>query len=312
MNLEHIPFQLTETLDSVIGIYSVEAATRELSLSWISENAIPSDVCGDPVRLRQILSNLISNAIKFTQHGAITIHVKRMEDQKLGCANLQFTVSDSGIGIPEDKLELIFAPFVQAESFTTRKYGGTGLGLSIVKRLVDLLGGRIWVESKPGQGTSFHFTFDIELAEKPAPAAIAHLSHKLPVAGKQQHILLVEDTLVNQQVAKKLLNKWNFAVTIAENGQRAVDLYQAQEFDLVLMDIQMPIMNGLEATRHIRDHEQRLGLPRTPIIAITANAMQADNDACLASGMDDFIAKPFRADDMLAAIQRHFETPAIA
>jgi CheY-like chemotaxis protein len=178
--------------------------------------------------------------------------------------------------------------------------------------LVDLLGGRIWVESKPGQGTSFHFTFDIELAEKPAPAAIAYLSHKLPVAGKQQHILLVEDTLVNQQVAKKLLNKWNFAVTIAENGQRAVNLYQAQEFDLVLMDIQMPIMNGLEATRHIRDHEQRLGLPRTPIIAITANAMQADNDACLASGMDDFIAKPFRADDMLAAIQRHFETPAIA
>jgi signal transduction histidine kinase/ActR/RegA family two-component response regulator len=312
MNLEHIPFQLTETLDSVIGIYSVEAATRELSLSWISENAIPSDVCGDPVRLRQILSNLISNAIKFTQHGAITIHVKRLQDQKPGYANLQFTVSDSGIGIPEDKLELIFAPFVQAESFTTRKYGGTGLGLSIVKRLVDLLGGRIWVESKPGQGTSFHFTFDIELAEKPAPAAIAHLSHKLPVAGKQQHILLVEDTLVNQQVAKKLLNKWNFAVTIAENGQRAVDLYQAQEFDLVLMDIQMPIMNGLEATRHIRDHEQRLGLPRTPIIAITANAMQADNDACLASGMDDFIAKPFRADDMLAAIQRHFETPAIA
>jgi CheY-like chemotaxis protein len=132
------------------------------------------------------------------------------------------------------------------------------------------------------------------------------------VAGKQQHILLVEDTLVNQQVAKKLLNKWDFAVTIAENGQRAVDLYQAQEFDLVLMDIQMPIMNGLEATRHIRAHEQRLGLPRTPIIAITANAMQADNDACLASGMDDFIAKPFRADDMLAAIQRHFETPAIA
>ena len=312
MNLEHIPFQLTETLNSVIGIYSVEAANRGLFLSWTSEDAVPTDVCGDPVRLRQILSNLISNAIKFTQHGAITIHVKRLADQKPGYANLQFTVTDSGIGIPEDKLELIFTPFVQAESFTTRKYGGTGLGLSIVKRLVDLLGGRLWVESKPGQGTSFHFVFDLALAEKPVPTTTGIHLHKSPVAGEQQHILLVEDTPVNQQVAKRLLNKWNFAVTIAENGQRAVELYQAQSFDLVLMDIQMPIMNGLEATRHIRDHEQRLGLPRTPIIALTANAMQADNDACRSSGMDDFIAKPFRADDMLAVIQRHFETDPIA
>ena len=305
MNLEHIPFLLPEILDSVIGIYSVEAANHGLTLAWASENTTPTYVCGDPVRLRQILSNLISNAIKFTKKGGIKIAVRQMDGEKENVARLQFTVADTGIGIPADKLELIFTPFVQAESSTTRKYGGTGLGLSIVRRLIELIGGQIWVESKVGEGTSFHFIMDIELAvkppEKPAPGEAA-----LPQnTDATLSILLVEDTPVNQQLASKLLSKANFAVAIAANGQLAVNLHLAQKFDLILMDIQMPVMNGLEATRLIREHEQNSGAVRTPIIAITANAMQADRDKCLASGMDDFIAKPFRAEEMLSTIRRH-------
>lgn len=305
MSLEHIPFQLPEILDSVVGIYSVEAASHDLSLSWQAENTLPTYVCGDPVRLRQILTNLISNAIKFTKTGGILIKVSSLESQRPGFASLQLTVADTGIGIPDDKLELIFQPFAQAESYTTRKYGGTGLGLSIVKRLVDLIGGRLWVDSKIGEGSCFHIVMDIALGEKPSPIKVLEKIGGTAETSTPKTILLVEDTPVNQQVAQKLLSKSSYTVTIAENGKCAVDLVQAQNFDLILMDIQMPVMNGLEATRRIRQHEQEGRLTRTPIIAMTANAMSADREECLESGMDDFIAKPFRMDEMLSTIKRY-------
>ena len=305
LNLEHIPFQLPEVLDSVVGIYSVEAANHGLNLSWRAQNAIPTHVCGDPVRLRQILSNLISNAIKFTRQGEIKLSVLRSESLKPDHASLIFTVADTGIGISDDKLELIFQPFVQAESSTTRQFGGTGLGLAIVNRLVELLGGRLWVESQVGKGTRFHIAIDIALAES-AELDMPQTQH-VPALGNpdEKSILLVEDTPVNQKVALKLLGKAGYKVTLAENGKRAVDLVLGHKFDLILMDIQMPVMNGLEATRRIRQHEAVESLPRTPIIAMTANAMPADREECLSSGMNDFIAKPFRADDMLSTIQHH-------
>ena len=310
MSLEHIPFHLPEILDSVIGIYSVEAASRGLTLVWHAENAIPEHVCGDPVRLQQILSNLISNAIKFTKSGGIEILARADSSPDPNLSNLTFTVADTGIGISDDKLEMIFQPFVQAESSTTRKYGGTGLGLAIVNRLVKLLGGRLWVESQLGAGTKFHFAFSIELAEQPAPVSAQPTSFSTTQTTTQKTILLVEDTPVNQQVALKLLAKSNYLLTLAENGKRAVDLVFEQTFDLILMDVQMPVMNGLEATRLIRQYQAEQAIARTPIIAMTANAMQSDREECLASGMDDFIAKPFRADDMLATIQRHI-SPAL-
>ncbi len=310
MSLEHIPFHLPEILDSVIGIYSVEAASRGLTLAWHAENAIPEHVCGDPVRLQQILSNLISNAIKFTKSGGITIVARADPSPDPKLSNLTLTVADSGIGISDDKLEIIFQPFVQAESSTTRKYGGTGLGLAIVNRLVKLLGGRLWVESQLGAGTKFHFAFSIELAEQPDTAKAQPTSCSVTQTTTQKTILLVEDTPVNQQVALKLLAKSNYLLTLAENGKRAVDLVFEQTFDLILMDVQMPVMNGLEATQLIRQYQAEKAMTRTPIIAMTANAMQSDREECLASGMDDFIAKPFRADDMLATIQRHI-SPAL-
>jgi signal transduction histidine kinase/CheY-like chemotaxis protein len=305
LNLEHIPFQLPDILDSVVGIYSVDAANHGLKLSWQAKNSLPTHVCGDPVRLRQILSNLISNAIKFTQKGEIRILVLRNKSPKPDHVSLTFTVADTGIGISDDKLELIFQPFVQAESSTTRQYGGTGLGLAIVNRLVELLGGHLWVESEIGKGTQFHFSIDIALAEqvpleRPAEKLIPALSNT-----EDKLILLVEDTLVNQKVALKLLEKAGYKAILAENGKLAVDLVFGQKFDLILMDIQMPVMNGLEATRQIRQYEVEQSIVQTPIIAMTANAMNTDRDECLASGMNDFIAKPFRADDMLNTIQRH-------
>jgi signal transduction histidine kinase/ActR/RegA family two-component response regulator len=305
MHLEHIPFILPEMLDSVIGIYSVEAANRGLTLTWEAENATPTSVRGDPVRLRQILGNLISNAIKFTPEGGVIVTLRQIESRRPNLCRLQFAVVDSGIGIAPEKFAVIFTPFVQAESSTTRKYGGTGLGLSIVKRLVDLMGGEIRVDSKVGEGTRFEVELDIEAAEKLPIRRPPRGSPDVLISSLSSHILVVEDTPVNQQLALKLLTKAGFSVTIAANGKIALDLYATQKFGLLLMDIQMPVMNGLEATRRIRELEARAGSAHTPIIAMTANAMQSDCDACLASGMDDFIAKPFRADEMLATIRRY-------
>lgn len=305
LNLEHIPFELQEVINSVVGIYSVEAGNHGLTLTWQAQNDLPAYVRGDPVRLRQVLSNLLSNAIKFTKNGGIKITVRRQENPDARFASLLFSVSDSGIGIPDDKLDAIFTPFVQAETYTTRKYGGTGLGLSIVKQLVDLMGGKLWLESQLGTGSTFHFAIDIEQVEAPAPLKSQPATTSTTSDKIQKTILLVEDTPVNQQVALHLLSKHGFAVSIAENGQLAIEQVQAGNFDLILMDVQMPVMDGLTATRHIREYELESGLPRTPIIAMTANAMASDRDQCLASGMDDFVAKPFRADEMLSTIRRY-------
>jgi CheY-like chemotaxis protein len=225
---------------------------------------------------------------------------------------VELTVKDSGIGIPADKQKGIFEAFSQADTSTTRQFGGTGLGLTICARLVDLMGGRIWVESEPGQGSSFHFTVYLQAVvarpetTAPPPATAAEATPAAAATPVQDsralNILLVEDHPINQKLATTLLRKWGHTVVLANNGQEAVELFAREKWDLVLMDMQMPVMGGLEATRLIRAREAPG--QRTPIVAMTANAMESDRQSCLDAGMDDHLAKPFNAAVLQATLQR--------
>jgi len=303
LDFEVIPLDLTQILKSVVALYSPVAGDKGLNLFWQADGELPPRLLGDPVRIQQVLNNLVSNAIKFTERGDVSITVRcRPEGDKV---QVRFVVADSGIGIPKETQARIFDPFSQAESSTTRKYGGTGLGLSIVDRLVHLMNGSIRLESEPGQGSRFFVKIELMPAGAPAqtivgPDSEGELSH---LVGK--HILLVEDTPVNQKIAEKLLSKQGCIVIIANDGQEAVKLVESGiALDLILMDMQMPVMDGVEATIRLRARERTLGLPPMPIIAMTANAMQQDRDKCLDSGMDDFIAKPFRADELIATLRK--------
>jgi len=307
LGLEKIPLCLPELLDSLVGIYAVQAREKGLSLRWQASGDLPQRIIGDPFRLRQILTNLLSNALKFTEQGGVVITVRAEAKAAADELRLQFTVSDTGIGIPPDKQQMIFAPFSQAESSTTRKYGGTGLGLAIVRRLVDLMGGEIRLDSQPGQGSTFTFAIDCKLASSALPAGGPGEPSPAPISRlRNKRVLLVEDTPVNQMLAQKLLVKFGCQVELAEDGLQALSAIAGTKtpFHLVLMDMQMPHMDGVEATRHLRAHEIEHGLPRLPVIALTANALSTDREHCLAAGMDDFIAKPFSADEMLEVIQR--------
>ncbi|MEY2632571.1 MAG: hypothetical protein RIR00_1225 [Pseudomonadota bacterium] len=300
MELESVPLDIPALLNHIVGLFSADAQKKGLALSWRAEGALPGNLAGDPVRLRQILTNLVSNAIKFTASGSVTLAVWAQPLEGDGRERLHFTVADTGIGIPVDKREHIFSPFTQAERFITRKFGGTGLGLTIVARLVELMYGRIWLESEPGRGTTFHFTIGFGRINPVRPQAEAGEIHDLPGA----RILLVEDTPVNQRLGQVILQKHGYKVTLAEDGLVALNLLAAQEFDLILMDVQMPNMDGLEATRRLRQLEAA-GRRRTPVVALTANALAGDRETCLAAGMDDFLAKPFHADEMYAVVGRH-------
>ena len=307
LSFERIPLSLPELLDSVLGIYSQQASEKHLTLSWHAAPDVPREVIGDPVRLRQILTNLVSNALKFTEQGGVHIELTAAAGQDDDRVRLDFVVSDTGIGIPADKQEMIFTPFSQAESSTTRKYGGTGLGLSIVMRLIEMMGGSISLESQPGQGSRFKFSIDYSRST-PQAAVAAALGDMAPAtaAGLQGlRVLLVEDTPVNQKLASMLLRKQGCSVTLAEDGQQAVAAIARETFDVVLMDLQMPNMDGIEATQCVRAREQAEGLAHLPIIALTANVLASDREHCMDAGMDDFITKPFKADEMTTILLKH-------
>lgn len=303
LQLEQIPLSLSDLLNSLVGIYAVQAQTKGLSITWQAESSLTDHVIGDPFRLRQILTNLISNALKFTEHGSITLAV-RSEAVENDQVRIHFAVTDTGIGIDPEKRDMIFAPFSQAESSTTRKYGGTGLGLAIVHRLVNLMQGEIQLDSTPGQGSTFRFSILARIAQAPVSTARSNiLQHADPdLQGKR--ILLVEDTPVNQLLGERLLKRFGCVTTLAVTGKQAIQAWQSHAFDVVLMDLQLPEMDGLEATRQIRAEEDSQARTRTPIIALTANAMESDRQACLEAGMDDFITKPFSADDMFTTLKR--------
>jgi PAS domain S-box-containing protein len=443
--VENIAFDLHRLVADVLKPLAMRA--HEKGIELISEviPAVPRFVLGDPSRIRQVLVNLVGNAIKFTDTGEITLTTDLIQQQQ-GHAIIHFAVSDTGIGIAEDKQDLIFDAFSQEDTSTTRKYGGTGLGLSICRRLVELMGGRMWLHSRLGEGSTFHFSVELQLTEQsvsaPAtqinlegkrilvvddnatnrrilcsmlanlhaitanvdggPAALALLQqegakfdcivldaqmpgmdgyelarllkqehpdlppmlmlssgalrgdaqrcqetgiagffakpistdellaalaqalgrdatsapatgqlitrHSLREAHPMLNILLVEDHPTNQKLALGLLEKWGHLATLAQNGQEAIDILGRQSFDVVLMDMQMPVMGGIEATEHIRAREVELHLPRTPIIAMTAAAMQDDRDACLAAGMDDYLSKPIKVGELREKLYAHCRT----
>jgi CheY-like chemotaxis protein len=279
-----------------------------LAYSVMVAEDVPTRLVGVPDRLRQILLNLVGNAIKFTDQGGISLSVSGAPAAPAADGvTLLFAVRDSGVGIPADKQDLIFDAFRQADGSTTRKYGGTGLGLAICSRLVALMGGSVWVESEPGRGSCFHFSACFGVAtetsgagESIGPLAKAAKADSGP--GTDLRILLAEDNPVNQRLASKLLEKRGHHVTVTATGRGALERIQDEVFDVVLMDVQMPDMDGLEATARIREWEKSAG-KRTPIIALTAHSMKGDRDRCLAAGMDTYVTKPFDVNRLIEVVE---------
>jgi signal transduction histidine kinase/CheY-like chemotaxis protein/HAMP domain-containing protein len=300
LDLEPLPFDLAELARQTVGLFTAQAAQKGLALTLSLAPDLPRRVVGDANRLRQVMNNLLSNALKFTEAGAIEVTLAVETQDAEGRVRVRFGVADTGVGVPADKLDMIFSPFSQADSSITRRFGGTGLGLAIARRLVEMMDGRIWVESAPGQGSHFQFVVALErgtpAAAKDRPATTAVLA--------DGYVLVAEDTPVNQRLAQALLSKRGYRIALANDGVEALAMCQAEAFDLVLMDMQMPNMDGLEATEKIRAWERQTGKRRVPIVAMTANALEMDRQRCRAAGMDDFIAKPFRADDFLALVAR--------
>jgi PAS domain S-box-containing protein len=314
MELEYIPFDLTETVQEVIDLMRVRAETKGLLLPHTAEGTLPRAVRGDPVRIRQILINLIGNAIKFTGTGRIEVRVRRL-DAEHHRSLYRIEVADTGIGIAPEVLDRIFDAFVQADASTTRRFGGTGLGLPICWRLVKLMGGEIGVESELGRGSTFWFT--VPLAETAEAVEGARAGEALPAAAesgplsglpdvrlwKGRKILVTDDNPVNRKLARAILANLPCSVDTAANGREAVNAYESETYDVILMDCQMPEMDGYEASRMIRGHE--CGSDRhVPIIALTGFAMKGDQEACLAAGMDAYLAKPFRKEQLIAMMER--------
>jgi signal transduction histidine kinase/CheY-like chemotaxis protein len=303
LDIESVVFNLPGLMSDTLKALRPRAAQKGLVLTLELGAALPRQVRADPGRLRQILTNLCDNAIKFTATGGVVIRLDG-EPAEEGAWNLHMSVQDSGIGIDPDKQQRIFEAFSQADSSTTRRFGGTGLGLTICSRLATLMGGRIWLESQPGQGSTFHIVIRVLVvagSNRPADAQPeAGLVSSPPMRSLQ--VLLAEDNPVNQLVATTMLKKWGHIVVTAENGQQALDLFFQHPWDLVLMDIQMPVMGGLEATQLIRSREP--AGTHTPIIAMTANAMASDRLICLEAGMDEHLAKPFTATTLKGMLDR--------
>ncbi len=320
LELEQVEFGLREIIEETIEILGVRARAKGLELGCVIESSVPATVRGDPMRLRQVLINLAGNAIKFTETGEVVVRVKATDDQGM----LRFEVIDSGIGISEAAQTQIFSAFSQADSFTTRKYGGTGLGLAICRQLVSLMGGEIGVRSALNRGSTFWF--EVRLTPMADPAAtFTSISSALAAespASDAPHggplILLVEDNAVNREVAVGMLENLGYRTDTAVNGLLALEATAECGYAAVLMDCQMPVMDGLTATAEIRRREAKSGLPRLPIIALTANAMEGNRDRCLAAGMDDFLPKPFKQRELASLLRRwapagpdpqHSETP---
>jgi signal transduction histidine kinase/CheY-like chemotaxis protein len=303
MELEQAPFSLRGVLEEARRAIAPKAAEKKLALTVRCHAGTSEWVGGDPVRLRQVLINLLGNAVKFTDRGEVSMSAEPLPGSP-GGLGVHFSVSDTGIGIAKEKQRLIFEPFRQADGSMTRKYGGSGLGLAICSQLVRMMGGRIWVESEPGRGSVFHFTVQfapVEAAKIPQSARTVAESSGVSRPAPGLRTLLVEDNLINRKIAARMLESHGHHVTTAENGREGVDRFRDGGFDAILMDIQMPEMDGFEATRAIRHLEAGTGR-RIPIIAMTAHTMKGDRERCLEAGMDGYVSKPIAAEDLRKAI----------
>ncbi len=304
-----------EQLVAEIAALMVEnAAGKSIALGAYWKGAQDAHYRGDPIRIRQMLSNLVSNAIKFSDHGQVLVEVREVSvDSGAQVARLRFTVTDTGIGIAADKLDRLFLAFSQIDSSDTRRFGGTGLGLSIVRSLAERMGGEVGVSSEPGKGSRFWFEIPLAVVAAEADMRGEMRSQLVPGASSADsssvaaaRVLLVEDNALNRLVVLRLLEKFGFVVDMAENGQKALDIFTGEGVrpDVVLMDLQMPVMDGLEATRQIRRFEAETAGGRVPIIALTANAFDKDRENCTAAGMDDFMPKPVDANQLLLMLER--------
>jgi PAS domain S-box-containing protein len=305
LELERTEFSLSDRLEKVMEMAEVKA--REKGLTIVCELApnTRTRLVGDPTRLQQVLLNLLGNAVKFTESGAVTLRVAPHEDSATPSA-LRFTVTDTGIGIADDKLSRVFEPFTQADSSTTRRFGGSGLGLTISRRLVELMGGRIWATSSVGKGSVFSFAVPFESWAGPARAPVVRedgTGHEAALPAL--HILLADDSPDNCTITVAYLKDTPYRVDIAETGAAACEMFEAGAYDMVLMDRQMPVMDGLTATRRIRAWEEAHGRSPTPILALTASALKGDREKCLAAGCAGFLTKPIKRDVLLRAIREH-------
>ncbi|SPF56181.1 Sensory box protein (fragment) [Candidatus Desulfosporosinus infrequens] len=303
LNIEKLKFELTEFLNEIEIMFKPSILNKGFVLNIVIEENVPRRLIGDSFRLRQVLSNLIGNSIKFTQQGRIDVKVRKLEE----CNNevkLEWVVQDTGVGLSQNNLKNIFNSFTQADSSTTRQYGGTGLGLSICKGLVENMNGEIWAESKEGEGSSFYFTCVLEKFEGEDNTSVTKV-FTIEDGAKEDvfKLLIVEDDEVSRIVIEKFAQKKGWQVILAENGKEAIDAYREQRFNVVLMDVQLPILDGYKATGVIRQLEIQKGT-HTAIIAMTAHALKGDREKCLESGMDDYLSKPIDADTFYAIVEK--------
>jgi signal transduction histidine kinase/ActR/RegA family two-component response regulator len=306
LDLDSIPFDPIECVERVRALLGARALEKGLELRCEVRPEVPPCVAGDPLRVGQVLLNLIGNAIKFTEKGLVAVEVSVASAGEAGVV-LEFAVRDTGMGIAADKLQTIFEPFSQADGSMTRRFGGTGLGLTICSRLVRLMGGGIRVQSRLGEGSCFRFSLPVPVAKPaagpPAQAAPPPEVAAAPGSGGPLRVLLAEDNLVNRQLVVRLLEKRGHRVDTAENGREACEAFHRQSYDVILMDVQMPEMTGIEATAAIREAERGNGR-HLPIIAMTAHAMKGDRERFLASGMDGYISKPILLKELTDALAK--------
>jgi len=300
LELESAPFDLRRTIREVVTLLQVRARTKGLDLSLELDPAVPQGVLGDCGRLSQIINNIVGNALKFTPKGRIDVHVTTEGQDESGREVITFSVKDTGIGIPKKVQHLLFLPFSQTDNSTTRQYGGTGLGLAISRQLVELMGGTIWIDSDLEQGAEFRFRIPLPLVSElvvsePAP-------HPIVPTNLQGRVLIVEDNQISQRFAKLILEKMGLEVDVADDGRQALEQTSLQDYNVVLMDCQMPVLDGFDATREIRHREKATGRRRLPVVALTANVQPCDIQACLDCGMDAFLSKPVRREALIERI----------
>jgi signal transduction histidine kinase/CheY-like chemotaxis protein/HPt (histidine-containing phosphotransfer) domain-containing protein len=314
--LETIDFDLRVTVERVAEMLAERARAKHIELEWRIDEGVHTLLRGDPVRLGQVLANLLSNAVKFTEEGTVLVRVGK-ESESGAHIEIRFAVSDTGIGISEEAQQRLFQPFTQADSSTTRKYGGTGLGLAISKQLVGFMGGEIGVKSEPGKGSTFWFTVPLEkqTAAESQPDGLKSQPNSAPAPSaappssrehrEQIRILIAEDNAINREVVVLQLQRANYKADTVTNGREALEALEKNSYDIVLMDCQMPEMDGYQATKEIRRREGEA--KHTVIIAMTAYALPEDREACLAAGMDDYISKPIRQHELAAVLERWVE-----
>jgi signal transduction histidine kinase/ActR/RegA family two-component response regulator len=296
MAIESIPFDFRTVLDDCVKTLASVGASKEVEVKAEIAADVPRRVVGDPLRLRQILTNLLSNAVKFTEKGTVTLRAGRIPDSDDGKVRMELSVSDTGIGIPEDKLDVVFEKFTQADSSISRRFGGTGLGLAITRSLVEMQHGTVEVQSTLGQGSTFTVSLSYATADEHAPVHETRSQSK-PLSGR---ILIVEDNQVNQKLVSAVLQKNGHTVLVVSNGLEALEALKDEEFRMILMDVQMPVMDGLEATRLIRRNPR---WETIPIVAMTARAMEGDQQTCLSAGMNGYISKPIHAPHLLSVVE---------